>query len=666
MKPLLTAALALTPVALLAQESPYSKFGKVSPADLQRKVYSLDSSANAVVLADIGDISVEGNNKGWFSVITTRHKVVHILAKSAYDEADVEVYLSVNGDAEETLVDVKAVTYNLEGGKIVESKLERSNVFTEKRNKNLIVKKFTLPAVKEGSIVEFQYRTASDFIWHVDPWRFQGGAPCLWSELRFSVPQFFSYGFISHGYVKAFVTDKKDRASNFTVRESGGTSATQTYSFNSGITDYRWVMKDVPEMKPESYTSSIENHLSKIEFQLVSQSDPLVPRDFRNTWPAVTKELMESEHFGAGIKGGNGWLSDEVKPLTAGTASQTEKARRIYNHVRDGFTCTDHSAVHTEQSVRNVAKTKKGSVSEINLLLTAMLRNAGIEADPVILSQTHRGYTYELYPMVSRFNYVVTRAHVDGKTVYLDASHDRLGFGRLVPECYNGHARVVDVPATPVYLMSDSVAEKKLTAVFLNKADKGIWQGNFSQTPGYYESYELRKRLKEGGQDAYFKEVQKVYGSETKVSGWQVDSLTRYDDPVTIKYNLQFDARDEDVLYINPMFGEGLQKNPFKSAERMYPVEMPYTRDETYVLTMEVPEGYKVDELPKQIVAKFDEEGNTFFEYRIQLSGNTVSLRSRIKLGRAYYEPGEYEILREFFNMVVKKHNEQIVFKKTN
>jgi hypothetical protein len=35
-----------------------------------------------------------------------------------------------------------------------------------------------------------------------------------------------------------------------------------------------------------------------------------------------------------------------------------------------------------------------------------------------------------------------------------------------------------------------------------------------------------------------------------------------------------------------------------------------------------------------------------------------------LRITRAYFLPEEYEMLREFFNYVVKKHNEQIVFKK--
>jgi hypothetical protein len=112
------------------------------------------------------------------------------------------------------------------------------------------------------------------------------------------------------------------------------------------------------------------------------------------------------------------------------------------------------------------------------------------------------------------------------------------------------------------------------------------------------------------------------------------------------------------------MFGEGFDKNPFTAAERYYPVEMPYTMDQTYLLTMEIPKGYEVDELPKQLVAKLDEEQSAYFEYRISVSGTTISLRSRITMNRANYHPDEYESLRAFFNMVVNKQNEQIVFKK--
>jgi hypothetical protein len=91
---------------------------------------------------------------------------------------------------------------------------------------------------------------------------------------------------------------------------------------------------------------------------------------------------------------------------------------------------------------------------------------------------------------------------------------------------------------------------------------------------------------------------------------------------------------------------------------------MPYTIDETYILSLDVPPGYAVDEMPKSMVLKLNEEGEGIFEYRISQSGETISLRSRLQIKRTVFAPDEYELLREFFNLVVAKQNEQIVFKK--
>jgi hypothetical protein len=664
MRSLCIALLCVVVLTSNAQTSTFTKFGKISAEELQKKIYPIDSNANAVVLSDIGNAAIEGNSKGGFSITFTRHRVVHILNKNGYDEANVEVYLYTDGDNEEKLENVKAITYNWENGKITESKLEKSAIFKEKVDKHRIIRKFTFPNVKEGCIVEYEYKVSSDYIQNLDPWHFQGRAPVLWSEFNLSVPQFFTYSFLSHGYHTFDINDKKNRTSTFNIVDSRGASASERYSFSSGITDYRWVMKDVPELKQESFTSTLKNHIARMEFQLASQSDPLKPHDYRNTWTGLVKELLESSYFGDALDNNNNWLADDVKPVVAGTTSETEKAKKLYAFVRDNFTCTDHNAFSLQQSLKNVMKAKKGSVSEINLLLTAMLRYAGLKSDPVILSTTDHGFAWEYYPMITSFNYVLARCIADGKAVNLDATHPRLGFGKLLPECYNGHARVINQEATPIYLMADSLLERSVTAIFVSNDDKGNRIGAMNQTLGYNKSYEIRDKVKEKGEQEFFKEVQKVYGEGVKMVSPRIDSLNNYETPLVLKYELELNKPTDDVVYINPMFGEAWEKNPFKSEERYYPVEMPYIRDETYLLTMEVPAGYTVDELPKQMVVKLDEKESAFFEYRISQSGSTISLRSRVKINRTVFGNDEYENLREFFNMIVNKQNEQIVFKK--
>src|SRR5688572_7320138 len=127
---ILLSFLTLIVLDVSAQEKVNVKFGKVSPKDFETKVYEIDSNASAVVIADVGHSSMEGNTKGWFSLNHTHYKRVHILNKNGYDIAEVSISLYADGSAEEELDKLKAVTYNLENGKVVETKLDvKSGVF---------------------------------------------------------------------------------------------------------------------------------------------------------------------------------------------------------------------------------------------------------------------------------------------------------------------------------------------------------------------------------------------------------------------------------------------------------------------------------------------------------------------------------------------------------
>lgn len=664
-KLLLSTTIALLIINCQAQDKTPVKFGKISAEDFKTSVYSIDSNAPAVVIADIGTSSITGNSKGSFSIEFKHFKRIHILKKGAYDLADVEIPLYTDGRNEEELQNLKAYTYNIENGKVVGVKLDsKSGVFQDKLSKNHLVKKFTFPAIKEGCIIEYEYTVHSDFIFNLQPWEFQGAYPRLWSEYNVSIPEFLYYVFLSQGMQYNYSRTTKDRQEKFRVVDGGGAGATETYNIDAAVTDYRMVMKDIPALKEESFTSTIDNHIAKIDFQLAAFRHPLVPKDVMGNWTDVTKELLKDEDFGLQLSRDNGWLSDDLGTAINGAKSDMDKAKNIYRYLQDNFTCTSYSRLYTDQPLKNILKTKKGSEVEINLLLVAMLRKAGLPADPLMLSTKSHGYVLSVYPIMDKFNYVVCRTTIEGKTIYLDASRPRLGFGHLSWECYNGHARVINQEATPVELSSDSLNNTKITSLMFFSDDKGEISGKMQQLPGYYESYSLRNRIKEKGADELFQDISKAFGEDVNLSNIQIDSLEKYDQPLQLNYDVALKLDKDDIIYLNPMFGEGYKENPFKSATRTYPVEMPYAFDEIYVFRIDVPPGYEVDELPKSTRVNFDEEGKSFFEYLIGNSQGVISFRSRVKLTRSYYLAEEYEILREFFNLIVNKHNEQIVFKK--
>src|SRR4030095_2419521 len=240
----------------------------------------------------------------------------------------------------------------------------------------------------------YEYRIKSDFIFNLQPWNFQGEYPCLWSEYTVNMPEFLYYVTLSQGYQQFYLKDKKDKVSNFSVIQDGGAEASSRSTFSANVTDYRWVMKDVPAIKEESYTSSIRNHLSRIEFQLAEVRHPLTPRNIMGNWSETCSELLKDEDFGSTLARDNGWLSDAVKEATNGASSEMQKARNIFEYVRDHITCTGTNGAYLNKSLKNVLKERNGSEAEVNLLLTAMLIKAGYSAAPVMLSTRSHGYTY--------------------------------------------------------------------------------------------------------------------------------------------------------------------------------------------------------------------------------------------------------------------------------
>lgn len=406
----ISAGLLLAGTAVHAQkgtkkEPPY-KFEKIDAAALSNKIYSVDSNAHAVVLADVGSTDIVGNNSWGFSLEFKRKARIHILNKSAYDEATIHIPLHTNGSSTEIIDGLKGTTYNLENGSVTETKLTKENIFEERVSRNWVIKKFTLPKVKEGSIIEFEYRITSDFLFNLRSWVFQKSHPSIWSEYTVNIPQFLNYVFLNQGYLPLHLYDKKERSGAFHVRDTRGAGGIEQDNIIATITEHRLVMKDVPKLREEQFTSSISNYQSRIDFQLAGIRPPLEYRNLMNSWPKLTEQLMEDEDFGRSLKAANLWMNDEMKDILASAKTQTEKAHRIYDYIRDHITCTNHdgSSIYAQQPLKQVLKTGKGSVSEVNLLLTAMLRWADIEADPVLMSTRSHGFALQLYPMLTKFN----------------------------------------------------------------------------------------------------------------------------------------------------------------------------------------------------------------------------------------------------------------------
>lgn len=301
-----------------AQKSPV-KFGDIPLEDLKMKVYDKDSSASAVILVDYGEayVSVTAINA---TLVFERHVRIKILTKEGMSWADADIPLYHSGSAEERVTKLKATTYNLENGKIVETDMSKDGIFKEKFNRNINLQKFTLPNVKEGSVIEYSYTVTSEFLTNFPNWQFQYDIPVRWSEYWAMFPEFFFFEKYMQGYIAPTSYEVKNKANtDFQVQA------------------HHWISKDVPAFKEEPFMTCEDDYVSKINLALSHVSFPGQPvREIMGTWSKLNTLLLESEDFGKAVSGSN-FLKKKVEEITAGLTDPQQKTARDHGFVRQPY-----------------------------------------------------------------------------------------------------------------------------------------------------------------------------------------------------------------------------------------------------------------------------------------------------------------------------------------
>lgn len=340
--------------------------------------------------------------------------------------------------------------------------------------------------------------------------------------------------------------------------------------------------------------------------------------------------------------------------------------KAIYAYVSTRYVHNIDNGNGKRSALKKVAAAKSGSVLEINLLLTAMLRYAGLKADPVMLSTREHGYSNEAYPIVGQLNYLVCRVRADEDDWLLDATHPFLGFGKLPYNCYNGQARVLDGDATLLHLSPDQLneAEQVTAAVNFSTTNGFNWTAGVSHQYGFFASEELRIKIRKDGLEAIRKELagdESSYGVIRDLIATPLDTVGA---ALELKYNAVNEVKTGDMIYFSPVLIPHYRQNPLKSAERKYPVEIPYKISQQYTVTIQVPEGYRMEELPSPLSVKANEKGDAEFEYIVTAENDKISIHYSLDIAKTVFKPEEYKGLRDFFTKMVAKLDEQVVFKK--
>lgn len=650
------------------------KFGKVSKEELNMTVYPADSSAHAAILYDFGKTEFRydvHNDKGW-QLIFNRKMRIKILDKEGVSSADFRFKLYHDGTAsKEKLEDIEGITFNLEDGKVVKTKLERDNVMETEEDKNHTSYSFAMPNVRAGSVIDVTYRIRSDFMMNLQPWHFQSTIPTVWSEYYVEIPEYFAYKQTLTGYNTLTVNERTEGRGSitFTTKDRNNGRVTST-TYERETVEYstkrfKMAMKDVPAFKEEDYLTTPNNYLSIFSFELASvKTDEVNYKNYTETWEKINELLLDHQDFGKAI-GRHGYLKDDLEMALNGLTGETEKLEAVLAMIKTRIRWDEHNAL-TADDLKEAWNKKRGSSGEINLALISALRMAGLQADPVALSTRSNGILNPVHPTITDFNYVVARVVAGGDTLLVDATEPLAPAGLLPVRCLNDKGRLITTNA-PRWINLNPVVKTKRSGSYTVKIDA---DGNITGTAQIgregYEALDFRKQMAAAAsQDDFYKEKAKLTEglSITTHALTGIDSLAK---PLNESFDFTIaDALDLNtgLILINPIIFEATKNNPFKLKERSYPVEFPYPFNETLMFTWTIPDGYAVDHLPVPALVILPEKGGKF-TYNVVQNGNTITVISIINLNQTTFVSSQYEYIKTFFAQIVAKHAETIVLKK--
>jgi hypothetical protein len=652
------------------------KFGVIDPAELSMNRYEKDTTADAVVLFDNGTTNFNLNSEGSFQTIFERHTRIKIFRKAAFNLANIEISLYKNNSGREKLTNLKASTYNLVDGKLVKTKVEKSIIFDEE-TKNYVTTKFAFPEVKEGSIIELEYAITSDFLYNLRGWQFQYKYPALWSQYTYTIPEYFNYRTNSRGYLTFQVNTKKNNIATYVLRYTNeiqvglvsGTrngNRTEFYNVKAKTINCTLATRDVPAFISEPDIDCEDNYIQSIEFELISVQYPEQPvKDFTQTWESVNKQMIGDENFGSLLKS-KGFINDTVALLCKDKISDIDKASAIYSYVQKRMKWNGRYSIWALNGLSKPYKARTGNSCEINLLLTLMLQTAGLDANPVIFSTRDNGLGISFYPTITKYNSVLTKLKSGDNTYLLDATSLLCPMGMLPANDINVKGREVNNKGGGWVDLDTKVYYNEVKWYTLKLLPDGKFTGFIKGNYDGYAGYEYRKYLEiEKSDEDYIRKLQENIKG-LNINGYSIINKNNIYSPLGDSLNVEITDRSEilgDKIIFLPLLFETIERNRYTLEDRKYPVNMNYPISETYIFDYTLPEGYQIESVPKSVVLRFPGNSMTI-SYSIQNTENKINMIYKRYITKTLFLPDEYANLKELYNQMVKKHNENIILKR--
>ncbi|MCK5677432.1 MAG: transglutaminase, partial [Flavobacteriaceae bacterium] len=155
---------------------------------------------------------------------------------------------------------------------------------------------------------------------------------------------------------------------------------------------------------------------------------------------------------------------------------------------------------------------------------------------------------------------------------------------------------------------------------------------------------------------------------ETENNGIEIEKIrinnkTKISKPIT-EY-IQFTRENQadiigDKIYISPLLFLTTNENPFKLKERLYPIDYGSAWKNDYKISIQIPEGFKVESKPEDISLMLPNNMGSYI-LKTKIENNKINVTSQTKINIAIIGSNHYKVLKELYKQAIDRQLEKIV-----
>ncbi|WP_080778681.1 DUF3857 domain-containing protein [Chryseobacterium phocaeense] len=563
-----------------------------------------------------------------------------------YDKKNAEEWLNLEIPlfSDDKLEKYQAKLYRLVDNKVEKVSIDKKDQLKENFTKGLKIYKLAIPNVLDGSVIEYSYKILTKNIANLN-YFLEYNVPVVYQEYNLEYPDArFAYHFDHTGTI---MTPKYNAST--TEERLGG-----MYKI------FRFGYENIKAMSKEKFVKNADRYRGKIKPELKRYSGSYFNYYDYQSWNEVAEQLDKNDDFGGFLKNN---VPDLLPEKIKTGYNAEEKADRIFNFVKDNYKWNREYAVLASQNLKQLTKTKAGNSAEINLLLIMLLRNAGIEANPLLISTVNNGILNIASPGLRSVNFLLASVKINNQIYLYDATsfnskanllpdRDWNDFGILIEKnkgTYLSYANTNISKKEQVIKASLDIENSTVKGTFLQK-DYGMFAIES------YDEFEVNK-------DKFNQSFAYTYNIDTKEVNSKLLDDGNFESQMNFSGNSLIDVVGNKLI-INPVLFLNKKSESFDQTEaRKWQIDFISAFEKEKKIELVVPEGYKVVSLPKNKKMTTDDK-EISYEYKVENNDNKIMISSKLNVGSQNYPKEYYPFFKEIWKGISDFENQVITLEK--